>query len=263
MDQRQLDQLLNDLPLGATRYYPSVGSTNDLAMRWAQAGAPDLGLVVADEQQHGRGRGKRRWQTPPGSALAFSLILHPAERTELVRYTALGALAVCDTLNQALSPVTPAQIKWPNDVLAERRKLAGVLAEAQWHGNDLQAMILGIGINVAPESVPPPDQVDYPATCVQDVVQGAVDRWGLLHDVLATLITWLAQIGSPEFILAWESRLALRGERVRVLQENAPDREGVVLGLGPQGSLRLGTGPGQSELVNFGEIQIRPARQPD
>jgi BirA family biotin operon repressor/biotin-[acetyl-CoA-carboxylase] ligase len=170
MDQTSLQALLADLPLGSVRYFATVGSTNDLAGRWVEAGAPDLALVAADEQTAGRGRLNRRWITPPSSALAFSLVLKNPVEADVLRYTALGALAVCDALNAALSPVLPAQIKWPNDVIATRRKLAGVLAEAHWQGESLTAVILGIGINVAPPSVPPDEQLNYPATCVESVV---------------------------------------------------------------------------------------------
>ncbi len=197
--ETSLEKLLSDLPLGALRYFSTVTSTNDLAARWAEAGAPDLALVVADEQTAGRGRLDRRWYTPPGAGLAFTLILEnqgqvSGQTAQLhlpysPRYTALGALAVCDALNAALPAMLPAQIKWPNDVVAQRRKLAGVLAEAQWHGSQLTAVILGIGINVAPESVLPAEQLNFPATCVETALEKPVDRWGLLHAVLERLLS--------------------------------------------------------------------------
>ena len=126
------------------RYYPTIGSTNHLAARWAEAGARDLSLVVADEQSAGRGRMGRRWLTPAGSALAFTLVLRQdkeALATHLAQVTALGALAACDTINAALPAVTPAQVKWPNDVVASRRKLA-VRRRAHWRGDELMALIL-------------------------------------------------------------------------------------------------------------------------
>lgn len=90
-----LEQSLSTLPLGATRFFDSIGSTNDEALRWARAGAPHLALVVADEQTAGRGRLGRRWYTPAGSALAFSLVLLPESlpTNSLTRLTAQGALA--------------------------------------------------------------------------------------------------------------------------------------------------------------------------
>lgn len=270
MDQPALEHLLSDLPLGSLRYYPTVTSTNDLAARWAEAGAPDLSLLAADEQTAGRGRLDRRWFTPSGSGLAFTLIVKGVEQTAgqtgtlhlpySARYTALGALAVCDVLNAALPAMLPAQIKWPNDVIAQRRKLAGVLAEAQWHGSQLTAVILGVGINVAPESVPPPGQVNFPATCVETALEKQVDRWGLLKAVLQRLLYWRKRLDTPEFIQAWSASLAFRGEWVHLAFADKEPIEAQVLGLSPDGSLRVRNRQGEVQNLQTGEIHLRPVQ---
>ncbi len=268
MDQNTLHTQLSDLPLGSVRFFPTVGSTNDLALRWADAGAADLSLVAADEQTAGRGRLERSWFTPPGAALAFSLILRPGavdgeasvgqDSTPPYLYTALGALAVCDALNQALPPMTPAQIKWPNDVIAARKKLAGVLVEASWRGEQLSAVVVGVGINVAPYSVPPGDQLSFPATCVEAVVEAEVDRWGLLHAVLEKLLFWRKRLGAQEFLAAWGSRLAFRGEWVDVAFDGKPPLEGQVQGLTSEGRLRLRDRQGEQHELVGGELSVRP-----
>ncbi|MBI3739624.1 MAG: biotin--[acetyl-CoA-carboxylase] ligase, partial [Chloroflexi bacterium] len=152
MNQRELQKALSSLPLGGLRYFESIGSTNDEALAWATEGARDLSLVVADEQTAGRGRSGRKWLTPPGSALAFSLILRPteAERTRPARTTGLSALALSDSLR---TRGLAAQIKWPNDVLISGKKVAGILVESVWTGDALDASILGMGVNVLAASV--------------------------------------------------------------------------------------------------------------
>ena len=75
---------LADFPLGAFHYYKTIGSTNDAALTWAAQGAPDFSLIIADEQTSGRGRMDRKWFTPPNSALAMSLILHPSKDEDTV-----------------------------------------------------------------------------------------------------------------------------------------------------------------------------------
>jgi hypothetical protein len=132
-------------------------------------GAPDLSLVVADEQTMGKGRAGRRWYTPAGSALAFSLILSPAwvEPEMLPRFTGLGALAVKQALESRYG--LPAKIKWPNDVLLQRRKLAGVLVEAHWIGIVLS---LDLGrhkrcIQSIKEIRQREPQLIFPATCLE------------------------------------------------------------------------------------------------
>lgn len=268
MDQCKLLKLLSDLPLGPVHYLSTVDSTNNLAARWAEDGAPDLTLVVADEQTAGRGRLSRRWFTPPGAALAFSLILRKTEQNYLVpndsisRLTALGAISVCDALEQTFLSTHPAQIKWPNDVLVGRRKLAGVLTEAHWQGDQLQVAILGIGINVAPKSVPSDENLDFPATCLESIAQKTVDRWELLHEVLAKLLHWRILLNSPKLIQAWERRLAFLGEQVQVIFKDKVLFKGQVTGLKSDGSLILRTRSGNVKDLQVGEIRLRPVDSP-
>lgn len=266
MDQRTLETKLADLIPGAIRYFGSVTSTNDLAVRWAGAGAPDLALVVSDEQTAGRGRGDRKWYTPPDSALAFSLVLRPQgteEGSNMQLFTALGALAVCETLNEVFPAVFPAQIKWPNDVVANRRKLAGILTEAQWQGDHLQSVIIGVGINVAPQSIPPAESVDFPATSVETVLGQNIDRWGMLHAVLTKMIELRTHIASPDFIKAWDLRLAFRGEWVYISQNNEPVRDLQIVGLEGNGALRVRDRAGDVYSLQVGQIRLRPPGSAD
>jgi len=272
MDEAVLKELLAGLPLGSIRFYDRTGSTNDEAARWAEADAPHLSLVVADEQTAGRGRLGRRWYTPPGGALAFSLILRSVGQVAgqdailpcvpylpnegIPRLTALGALAVCDALRQEYS-LDP-QIKWPNDVLLEGCKVAGVLAEADWEGERLGSVILGIGINVAVQSVPPQDELLFPATCVEAALGKPVERWALLRAVLQALLQWLPRLNSMDFLRTWEGQLAFRGKWVRITFKQGSSLKGVVLGLNPDGALRLRLPTGEVTAIQFGELNLRP-----
>ncbi len=183
MDADVLRPYLDDLPLGGWRFYESLGSSNDTALEWAKSDAPDMALVLADNQFSGRGRFQRHWVTVAGAALAFSLVMHPTaeEMISFYQFAGLGALAIVEALDRL---GLPAQIKWPNDVLVERRKVAGILIENTWIGETLQALVTGIGINVSPHAVPPPDQVMFPATSLETVLGKPVDRWAVLRDVL-------------------------------------------------------------------------------
>lgn len=268
--------LLADLPLGGLRYYARIGSTNEAAIEWAAQGGPDLALVIADEQTAGRGRSGRRWFTPPGAGLAFSVILRPSflpHMHSILRLTALGALAVSDGLRERYHLAT--QIKWPNDILAGGRKLAGVLVEAQWQGDELLAAILGIGINVAPASVPRAEDLLFPATCVEAALGKPVERWDLLHAVIQALFSWRLRLTSADFLQSWGERLAYRDEWVRISAERdvpgtpggrggvSPPNgesytEGRLVGLNQDGFLKLRTSNGEIELVQFGDVHLRP-----
>ncbi len=272
MDQKSLESRLAGLNLSEVRYYPRLGSTNDEAARWADNGAADSSLVVADEQTAGRGRAGRKWITLPSSGLAFSLVLRLTEREQdkdaLPRLTALGALAVADGLQSHYG--LPALIKWPNDVLIERRKVAGVLAEAQWTGGNLAALILGIGINVALESASEAarraSQLRFPATSVEEAFGKPVDRLDLLATILHKLFEWRKRLPSPDFLLAWEESLAFRGEWVRIFpgeirgKEELPlaFQEGQIVGLAPDGRLQLRTQFGDTVTVRAGEVRLLP-----
>jgi BirA family biotin operon repressor/biotin-[acetyl-CoA-carboxylase] ligase len=280
VDQKSLEQVLQGITIGPLRYLDQVGSTNTEALRWADAGASDLALVVANEQTAGRGRQGRSWYTPPGSALAFSLVLRagfidawsssrvssppdaqfPDTPARLARLTGLGALAVSQALQTEYN--LAAQIKWPNDVLLERRKVCGILTEAQWQGDRLAAAVLGIGINVAPASVPPVSELIYPAVCVETALGRAVDRWQLLRCVLEKILLWRGRLQEPEFLSAWEERLAFKGEQVYIYSsaaaQDSPDEQGILLGLDAAGRLRIRSHSGAVRSLSIGELRLRP-----
>jgi BirA family biotin operon repressor/biotin-[acetyl-CoA-carboxylase] ligase len=259
VDEKTFRKALEGLPLGELRYVASTGSSNDLALAWATEGAPDLSVVFADEQTTGRGRKGRRWHTPAGSALAVSLILRPepGDETRIALFSGLGALALCEALEKA---GLKAKIKWPNDVLVNGRKVAGVLAEAVWTGEAVDSIIIGIGVNVLRASVPPNDANLFPATSLE-AEGGLADRPHLLHDLLAALLNLRPKVGAPEFIAAWNAALAFHREAVRVWRDEGDSLVGEVSGLETDGSLTILLPDGSSRSINFGEVQLRPEVQ--
>jgi len=280
MDEISLRNALAMTPVKEFRYFPETGSTNDVALEWAQAGGPDGALVVADAQIAGRGRMGRTWFTPPGSALAFSLLLRPtpSEVEHIALFAPLGALAIASVFEQRYG--MPVLIKWPNDILLEccrpnpagLRKAAGILVETVWQDNLPLAVVVGVGINVAPEAVPPDDQVIFPATSVEqarfsgDTRPLKIKREELLAVLLNEMFTWREQLGSPEFFIAWERRLAFRGELVSIEQPGKPALTGRLLGLDPDGSLRLlvkdePIGAQEQNILSIkaGDVTLRPA----
>jgi BirA family biotin operon repressor/biotin-[acetyl-CoA-carboxylase] ligase len=257
MDATELKKYLSPLPLGALRYYETTGSTNDEALAWALQGVPDLSLVVADEQTRGRGRLDRKWFTHPNSALAMSLILRPSsdERAVPARTTGLLALSLAESLRKLeLNP----QIKWPNDVLLNGRKVAGILVEATWTGAELDALVLGMGVNVLEASVPPDEQLLFPATSIQTELGRPVERIELLRDILLNVLDWRPKLGADDFLEAWEENLAFRGQQVQVQGGSGKPVVGKLLGLNVDGSLRLRNEHGKSVTVQFGEVHLRP-----
>jgi BirA family biotin operon repressor/biotin-[acetyl-CoA-carboxylase] ligase len=271
MDLEGIQRALSHLPLGPVQFYQQTGSTNEDASRWAQVGAPDLALVIAEEQTQGRGRLERRWFTPPGAALALSLVLRPdkilvaaSQPQALARLTALGALAVCSALKDISQGDLRPEIKWPNDVLLKRRKTAGILVEAAWEGEHFTAAVLGIGINVSSQSVPPADKLMFPASCVEADLGRSVKRLDLLGVVLERVLFWRARFNSNEFFRAWQEQLAFKGEWVQISRHDLSGTsmsEARLLGLRANGELELIDRDGEVFALQTGEVTLRPAER--
>jgi BirA family biotin operon repressor/biotin-[acetyl-CoA-carboxylase] ligase len=255
---KKLQSMLASLPLADLRYFDSIGSTNDEALAWATEGARDFSLVVADEQTTGRGRAGRKWVTPQGTALAFSLILRPAaaEADCPSLFTGLGALSLLSVLKKrGLKP----QVKWPNDILLNRKKVAGILVESIWTGDALDTVVLGMGVNVLAGSNPPDEALLFPATNVEAELGRSLKRTELLRDILSALMAWRPKMSTGELVKAWEENLSFRGEQVEVWQGSEEPLTGRVIGLESDGSLRLLTGKRDKIVtVQFGEIHLRP-----
>ena len=256
MNQQELETLLSDLSLKEVRFFDTIGSTNDEALAWAKNGAKDLSLVVADEQTQGRGRLDRTWFTPQKAALAFSLILRPiqSEKPFISRIVGLAALALSDAL-QSLN--LDSQIKWPNDILLNGHKTAGILIETTWSGDDTSNVVIGMGVNVSEAAVPAADILKFPATSLEDNLGYIPDRKALLHTILTNIIALRPHIGTDAFMPTWEKKLAYFGKQVWVETGGETSVSGEVVGLESDGSLRLRKEDGKSISVQFGDVRLR------
>ena len=270
MDQMVLEKMLADLPMGGIRFYQSVDSTNDIAARWVERGADDFSLVIADAQTSGRGRSGRKWFTYPGSGLALSLILRPSndkqenDISHIGRVTGLGALAVCQVIQEKYS--LPARVKWPNDVLISNRKCCGVLVENQWLGDKILSVILGIGVNICVNALPPADDLRTPATSVALALAEPVDRIEFLRHLLEKIQYWRSRLMEDDFHQTWESNLAFLGKPVEVVAVGGSvvhDKWqviGQITGLDNDGGLKLRTTSGKDLVLYYGEINDRHPR---
>lgn len=253
-----LSTLLENTGVTDIQYFDTISSTNDVAMQWIETGAPDLSIVVADQQTHGRGRLDRKWITNPGCALAFSLILTPskAEKANIALFSPLVALALALTLEEkyGLKP----QIKWPNDILINKKKISGILVEANWTGLAIAGVVIGIGINIAPSSIPPPEQLLFPATCVEAEIGSPVDRFDLLRTYLNSFRNLRSSLGTEKFFQQWEQRLAFRNKQVRIEATGRGTIFGVLKGITKTGNLLLQKNTGELVEIEIGDVHLRP-----
>jgi BirA family biotin operon repressor/biotin-[acetyl-CoA-carboxylase] ligase len=232
----------------------SIDSTNLEAMRQAKAGAPEGLCIVAREQTQGRGRLDRSWKSPKDAGLYFSLVLRP--RLEINAWpliTLMTALAVCDALVKACG--LRADIKWPNDLQFNQRKLCGILAETveteQGH-----AVVVGIGINLKADSLPA--TVSDLATSVEEATGERTDGARILSELLKALDQRYELLQSPSggehTIREWcaNSSYAI-GRQVRVALEN-DTFEAITRGLESDGALRVEVADGKIRLVRAGDV---------
>jgi BirA family transcriptional regulator, biotin operon repressor / biotin---[acetyl-CoA-carboxylase] ligase len=223
------------MSLGTPRaHHRSAGSTNLLARELAIAGAPHGTLVTAAEQTDGRGRQGRRWHAPSGGALLCSLVLRDPPP--------LLAIAAGVAVAEAVGPA--ASLKWPNDVLVDGRKVAGILIEGR---PQERWSVLGIGVNVALRLEELPAELRESAGTLglgTDAIEPALTR------LLELLERWLER-PAAETLAAWRSRDALLGREVRWRE-----RSGTGAGIDDHGRLLVSLADGRELALDAGEVHL-------
>lgn len=253
------------LPLATRRigrplwHYASVPSTMPLAHRLAAEGASDGTALLADEQTAGRGRRGRRWHAPPGSAILCSLILRPnLPPPELFLLTAAVAAGLCVGVERATG-LRP-RVKWPNDLLLDGGKLAGVLTESRFLGSGLSHAVVGFGLNVAvqPADVPLAAGGLRPASLAA-ALGDEPDRLAVLAALLTAIdetYDALREGGTDAVWADWRARLVGIDDEVRVETEDGP-LVGRFADVGRDGALLLETPTGIARLL-AGDVTIGP-----
>ena len=232
----------------------TIDSTNLEAIRQAKAGAPEGLCIVAREQTAGRGRLDRTWQSPKDAGLYCSIVLRPAiEMSKWPLLSLVAALAVADSLVRSCS-LKP-DIKWPNDVCANDRKLCGILAETIETDQELAA-IVGIGINLKPAALS--DDLRQTAISIEEVIDREPDAERILAELLQAFGERYKVLessdGAEHTIREWcASSSYAYDRRVRVSLETETFT-GMTRGLDRDGALRVETDNGQIRIVRAGDV---------
>jgi BirA family biotin operon repressor/biotin-[acetyl-CoA-carboxylase] ligase len=233
-------------------YYPSLTSTIEVAKQEAQRGAVEGTVIIADEQTAGKGRIKRVWLSPKGN-IALSIILYPSV-AYLPFLIMLASLAVVHSIEAATG--LKSQLKWPNDVLINERKVCGVLIESNVRGDIVDYTIISIGVNVNLRLCDFPE-IQPTATSLSDELGRDVSRLSLIRCLLVEVERlYLALPTKNSIYEEWRDNLVTLGRRVRVKSGEAID-EGVAESVATDGSLLLRHSDGSLTKVVAGDVTLR------
>lgn len=238
-------------------FYQELGSTNIQAKLEAEDGAAEGTLVMADMQTAGRGRRGRAWSSPAGVNLYFTLILKPSYGAEQASgVTLVMALAVAAGIREASG--VRAEIKWPNDIVVNGRKVCGILTEMSVERNVIRYVVIGVGVNVGLQEFP--REVAGTATSLQAECGREVSRDRLAENIMAAFEkyyeSYLLQGDLSGVLAEYDSLLVNRGEKVRVLDPKG-EYQGLALGINARGELLVEREDGTVAAVYAGEVSVR------
>lgn len=238
-------------------FYEAIGSTNDEIKKIARQGAPEGTLALAEFQDRGRGRRGRRWVTPAGSAVAMSLLLRPSiapmNASMVTLVMGLAVAAACRELYQI-----DARIKWPNDVVAEGKKICGILTEMSIGADQIDYVVIGTGINTFVQEFP--KELEQTAVSLHQMIGRRPDRAELIAVVMEKFEAYYGKFLEKEDLSLLQEEynryLAGRGGVVRVL-EPGNEYQGISEGINERGELQVRRADGRIESVYAGEVSVR------
>ncbi len=236
-------------------HFDSTDSTNTQALRLAGEGAPEGTLVIAESQTAGRGRLGRKWESPPGVNLYFTLILRPDIPPADAPMITLAAAAALTKSVRALYKL-PAAIKWPNDMLIDFKKCAGILTEMNAEPGRIRHVLLGVGVDVNMTEDMFPEEIRKISTSIYLSRGERADRAGLLQRFLFEMEGLYGNIvsGRKEIVLdAWRNLSCTLGRRVTV-RGLWGERTGTAMDIDASGSLVIEDDGGELDKVMSGDL---------
>ncbi len=243
-------------------FLESTGSTNSDAKRFAEEGEPHGTTVAADRQTAGKGRRGRSWESPAGRSIYFTIVLRPRfapDRASMV--TLVMALSVAEAIQEVTGLDTG--IKWPNDIVVNRKKVVGILTEMSMtpEMNEMQFLVAGVGVNVNQDSPADfPEELRETATSLKIEAGRQFDRAALLERILARFETdyelFEQTLDLSALKARYEAHLTGRDAGVRVL-DPAGEYNGISRGITGTGELIVEKEDGERVLVYAGEVSVR------
>ena len=253
-----ISQLPEDTILGnQIRVFRETASTNQLVDQMGLAGDPEGLVVFAESQSQGRGRLGRKWISPPKKGLWFSVLLRPALRPpQMTQLTVIAATALARAIRKTTN-LTP-EIKWPNDILINGKKVAGVLTEMSAEPDRVLHAVIGIGLDVNLDEGDFPNDLKSLATSLKLECGKPILRSSLAVNLLKALDEDYARIRNGQFKSVseeWESQCITLQKRVRIHQLDRTI-DGHAESLDSEGALMVRTASGYLERITGGDVTI-------
>jgi BirA family biotin operon repressor/biotin-[acetyl-CoA-carboxylase] ligase len=255
----EIDPLLGTEWMGKkVHYFNSIDSTNSTAYQLALNGAEEGEVVIGESQKKGRGRLGRQWVSPPFLNLYLSVVLRPKippHQASLITF--MAAVAAAETIERH-SGLTPS-IKWPNDLLLRKKKVAGLLNEIHSETDRIHFVILGMGINLNMDTKEFPKEIRTKATSLKEEKGQPVSRKAFAALLLESLERWydvfLREGGAP-VLKAWRDRAQIQGKEVRVTSFDEV-LTGRAIDVDSDGALILETRGGERKRIVAGDVEYK------
>jgi len=230
-------------------YHRTLPSTMDLAKKLATEGVQEGTVVLCDEQTEGRGRQKRKWFASPASSILMSVVFRPT-LGQLPQINMLGSLSIVRAIERLTK--IKSTVKWPNDVLVDGSKIAGILMENVLQGEVLQAAILGMGLNVRLDVSSYPE-ISSIATSLSAKAGRDFDRDDVLCTLLEEMDTLYQAVQRNEDVYhRWLPHVETLGKTVRIKSGQSVE-EGLAQSINPDGSITLRRADGSQVTIATGE----------
>lgn len=259
LDPARVSALLTTRFLGREiRCLPSVDSTNSYMKRWAEQGAPDGALALAEEQTKGAGRRGRSWLCARGEGVTMSFLLRPGMPPgEAQKITLAAAAAVCGAIGDVCPALRPS-IKWPNDILLGGRKVCGILTELSAAEENTHYVVVGVGVNVRGRADGLPSEIREIAATLDETCGATVDRCALAAAICNRFeqlwFMWTRDGGFAPVLERYRERMAHVGRAARALSAGRT-AAGTIMGVDAEGSLLMECA-GNMERIRSGEVEL-------
>lgn len=252
-----LSCLKDNIVPGELLCFSSIDSTNEEAKRRAGEGAPDGSVYIADRQTKGKGRRGKTWSSPPGQDIFFSILLRPDLPADCISMlTLVAAMAVAEAVDQVTG--MSSQIKWPNDILLNQKKVCGILTEMNVEIDSDYYVVVGIGINVNRTEFD--EEISFMAGSLKKESGKTINRASFLATVLSSFRKYYGMFHEKRdvspFLENYNEKLVNRGHEVKLVRKGE-EQIRTALGMNEKGELIVVDEQGRKEAVFSGEVSVR------